>query len=222
MTKYSIIIVDDEASGRNTLKILLDKHFQFYIESISFSKTYDEAKTNLESNKYDIAFLDINLQGKSSFDLLNLIPDATFVVFVTAYSEFMIQALRNKAFDYLVKPIKEEDLKDCLNRLQITTSQETNRSVLRIRANGLTRMIKTANLLYIEGDGPYSIICMKEERITVARTLKSLVMELGEDFTRIHKTYLVNRNYIKGINGNELILINNQKLPISRTGLKNI
>ena len=109
--KYKILIVDDEESGRKKLQILLQKLFWAYIENISLAKDYKSASEKLIKEKFDIVFLDINLNGKSSFDLIAQIPQQPKIIFVTAYSEFMLQALREKAFDYLVKPVKEDELK---------------------------------------------------------------------------------------------------------------
>jgi len=220
--KYVILIVDDESSGQTTLKILLEKHFWAHIDVLVFAKTFEEAKEKILESNFNLIFLDINLKGITAFELLPFIGNSTSVVFVTAYSEYMIQALRNKAFDYLVKPVKEEDLKDCLLRFQKTTQTELKDEYIHIKQRGLTRIIKIADIIYIEGDGPYSTIFLKEESCTTARTLKSLEPEFGESFVRIHKTYLVNRAYIKGYINNKLTLTNDQNLPISRTGIKNI
>lgn len=220
--KYSILVVDDESSGRTTLKILLEKDFWSHIKSLNFSKTFDEAKEKLKTNQFDIVFLDVNLKGVSAFDLMTFIPLATKVVFVTAYSEFMLKALRNKAFDYLVKPIKEEDLKECLLRIQRDFFSNSDSQTLHIKQRGLTRMLKLSEIMYIQGNGPYSTIHLRDESCTTAKTLKSILPELGHGFVRIHKTYVVNRNQIKGFNKNKLILLTDQSLPVSRTGLKNL
>ena len=220
--KYAILVVDDEFSGRTTLKILLEKHFWPHIETLAFSKSFEEAKLKIQTNQYDIIFLDINLKGISAFDLLTFIPLVTKVVFVTAYSEFMLQALRSKAFDYLVKPIKEEDLKECLLRIRRVVASGDGSLSLHIKQRGLTRIFKHADIIYIEGDGPYSTIHMKEENCITARTLKALLPDLGNGFVRIHKTYLVNRAHIKGFNKDKLILLNDKSLPVSRTGLKKL
>jgi two-component system LytT family response regulator len=220
--KYSILIVDDEFSGRTTLKILLEKHFWAHINTITFAKTFEEAKENIQESNFDLIFLDINLKGITAFELLPFIGNSTSVVFVTAYSEYMIQALRNKAFDYLVKPVKEEELRDCLLRFQKSTKIELKDEYIHIKQRGLTRILKTAEIIYVEGDGPYSTIHLKDDSCTTARTLKSLIPELGDNFVRIHKTYVVNRSYIKGFVNNKITLINDQTLPISRTGIKNI
>ena len=134
--------------------------------SHTFSKSFDEAKSNLQTNQYDIVFLDVNLKGISAFDLLTFIPIATKVVYVTAYSEFMLRALRSKAFDYLVKPIKEEDLKDCLFRLQVALTSENGNQSLHIKQRGLTKILKYSDIIYIEGNGPYCTIHTKEDICT--------------------------------------------------------
>src|ERR1022692_1221960 len=115
--------------------------------SHTFSKSFDEAKSNLQTNQYDIVFLDVNLKGISAFDLLTFIPIATKVVFVTAYSEFMLRALRSKAFDYLVKPIKEEDLKECLFRLQVALTSENGNLSLHIKQRGLTKILRYSEII---------------------------------------------------------------------------
>lgn len=95
--KFNILIADDEHSGRNSLKILLEKEFWANIDSLSFSNSFEDAKGKLMTNQFDILFLDINLNGISAFDLLNCIPASTKVIFVTAYSDFVTRALRIKA-----------------------------------------------------------------------------------------------------------------------------
>lgn len=220
--KYKILIVDDEESGRKTLQILLPKLFWAYIENISLAKDYKSASEKLIKEKFDIVFLDINLNGKSSFDLIAQIPQQPKIIFVTAYSEFMLQALREKAFDYLVKPVKEDELKNCLER--ITKDQQENdlQNSILIKSKGITRIITFNDILYIEGDGPYSIFHLKDEKIKTAKTLKSILPDLHKNFVRVHKSYVVNRTYIKGFTMDKLTLYNEKCLPVSRTGFKTL
>jgi two-component system LytT family response regulator len=220
--KYTIHIIDDEFSGRTAMKILLEKVFYQHIESLTISKSFDDAKTRLDEHNYDIIFLDINLKGISAFDLMSLIPSTSRVIFVTAYSEFMLKAIRNKAFDYLVKPVKEEDLKECLLRIQKESGPVSEQSYLSFKNKGITRLIRQNEIVYIKGNGPYSIINTVEETFITSRTLKTIITELENHFVRIHKTYVVNTKFIKGFNKDTLILTNNECLPISRTGSKNL
>lgn len=218
--KFRILIVDDEESGRTALHILLKKNFGAYIDSIQFAKSFEEAKEHLSLDTYHLIFLDINLRGISAFDLLTAIPTLSKVVFVTAYSEFILKALRNKAFDYLIKPIKEEELKECLGRLII--ENDNDKATIHIKQHGITRVIKLKDIIFIEGDGPYSKFNLANEVVVTARTLKAIHQDLGDTFIRIHKTYMVNKLYIKGFNRETLILNNQKCLPVSRTGFKEL
>lgn len=218
--KYKILIIDDEESGRQSLKILLEKIFWAYIENISFSNSFESAQANILKSNYDIIFLDVNLKGISGFELLKHIKSGSRVVFVTAYSEFMLEALRNRAFDYLVKPVKESDLISCINRLVKESDADIKSTSIYIKSKGVTRILSLNDIIYVEGDGPYSILYTKEEDIKTARTIKSLLPDLSNGFIRIHKSYLVNRKYIKGFNLEKLILYNEKWLPVSRSGYK--
>lgn len=220
--KYTILIVDDEDSGRQALKILLEKVFWAYIQEIEYAKSFELGKEKILNKSYDILFLDINLKGISAFDLLKFIPSGAKVVFVTAYSEFMLQALRNKAFDYLVKPVKEEELSNCLQRMIQEYAAGGAENTLQLRAGGMNRLIDKQDIVYIEGDGPYSSIHLKNEVVKTAKTLKSIIPLLGEHFVRIHKSYIVNKKYIRAFNMDKLVLYNEACLPVSRTGFKNL
>lgn len=218
--KYRILIVDDEASGREALKILLEDTFHFYIEHLYTSSSFEEAQRSLSLNNYDLIFLDINLKGKSAFDLLHLIPSDSRVVFVSAYSEFILKALRSKVFDYLLKPIKLNELSDCLDRFIQEKSLNQNSQTISIKQHSIKRVIHLRDIIYIKGSGPYSSYYLHKEVISTSKTIKTLINELGPTFIRVHKSYLVNKLYIKGFNKEKIILHNETCLPVSRSGYK--
>ncbi|HAN38663.1 MAG TPA: hypothetical protein DCQ29_07140 [Chitinophagaceae bacterium] len=218
--KYRILIVDDEDGGRQALRILLEKCFWAYIKDMAYARDFEEAKSKLANSSFDIIFLDINLKGLSAFELLSTLPPVSTLFFVTAHSEFVLQALRNKAFDYLLKPLKEDDLRASLDRF--VRDQEVNNitRTFQLRSQALNIVLPQNEIVYVEGDGPYSTIFTKEDHYKIARTIKSIINELSSDFIRIHKSFVVNRKYMKGYTLEKLILSNNQCLPVSRRGYK--
>jgi len=219
--KYKILIVEDEESGRIALKILLEKYFRANISSITFSNSFESAQKALDESRYNLVFLDINLNGISAFDLLSFIPTETRVIFVTAYSEFILKAFRSRAFDYLVKPVKEDELKDCLTRyVQETQINNEFDLIVQVKQKGMIRPIHHRNILFIEGDGPYSRFQLHNESLTIAKTLKSIETDIGPGFIRVHKSYLVNKMYIKEFKNDTVTLHNGKWLKVSRTGFK--
>jgi two-component system LytT family response regulator len=116
--KLHSLIVDDEHSGRISLKILLEQQFPYLFKKIITASSLDEAIEIVSKESFSICFLDIELNDRSGFDLLPYLPPETKVIFVTAYSEFAIRALREKAYDYLLKPINPAELVDCIQRLE--------------------------------------------------------------------------------------------------------
>jgi DNA-binding LytR/AlgR family response regulator len=82
--------------------------------------------------------------------------------------------------------------------------------------------VEISKIIFIKGDGPYSIIHMANEKHTVAKTIKTLATELPSDFVRIHKSYFINKKYLKGFAKGKVFLFDNICLPLSRNGSKNL
>jgi two-component system, LytTR family, response regulator len=221
--KINALIVDDEHSGRTSLKILLSRGFGLMFNKISTSSTLDDAINKAILNVYDLIFLDIELKGHSGFELLPHLKSGTKVIFVTAYSEFAIMAIKQQAFDYILKPINPIELKECMSRFQKEISNSQTVKYLTIRKSGESLPISLDEIEFIRADGPYSHIFTENKmQHTTARTLKDLKKILGHGFIRIHKSYLVNRNMIKSYKKDMLTTINNTCLPVSRVGSKEL
>jgi DNA-binding LytR/AlgR family response regulator len=216
--KLDILIVDDEYAGRNTLINLLKRNCAPYTGKIDAVANLDEAKQHLLTQSYHVLFLDIRLDQQSGFDLLPSLSDETKVIIVTAYSDYAIEAIKKKAFDYFLKPVTAEELKkcvlDCYQRIQPAYKQ-----YLTIKFNGMTVPLELHEVLMIKAKGPYSEIMLENGSLYVtSQTLKSLEPKLDGRFFRVHKSFIVNRTYIKGFNQKELYL-NSHNIPLSRNGL---
>ena len=109
------IIIDDELIGINTLKILIER----YTPSLSVIATADDPEEGIkliEEYRPDVVFLDISMPKMDGFELLDKLNYKNFkLIFTTAHEEYAIDALKNKVYDYLLKPIDIDDLRDCVN-----------------------------------------------------------------------------------------------------------
>lgn len=218
--KLNALIVDDEHSGRAALEILLKENFSYIFEKLVTASSLNGAIEIVSQQLFDFCFLDIELNDQSGFDLLPHLPSETKVVFVTAYSEYAIRALREKAYDYLLKPIQPEELMDCIKRFEAETRKQPERFLL-VKQQGFTIPVALDEIVYLEAKGPYSKICLiNNNQYLMSKTLKVLTDLLSNDFIRIHRSFLVNKAMIQSFKKDNLITITNVCLPVSRLGSK--
>ncbi len=222
--KLNALIVDDEHSGRTSMKILLSKNYYYLFANITTANSLDDAILLLSKNHFHICFLDIQLHTKSGFELLPYLPVQTKVIFVTAFSEYAINAIREKAFDYLLKPLNPLELKTCIGRYEREYLTEENTSqYLPIKIQGATTPLRIEEIEYIEAAGAYCCIHVAANRQhTTAKTLKTMADILGANFIRIHKSYIVNKGMVKSFKKDILTTTKNTCLPVSRVGAKEL
>ncbi|MGN6603413.1 MAG: LytR/AlgR family response regulator transcription factor [Ginsengibacter sp.] len=233
------ILVDDERSGLNTLRKLL----QLYcpeLKIVAECEEADSAKEKIELLDPQLVFLDISLPGKSSFDLLSELGKINFeIIFVTAHHEFALQAFRYSAVDYLVKPVDEdiliESVKKAVKRIHTAAANDNiltlihnvqNKEVKREMKlcipslNGF-RVVEMKDILYCEASGSYTNFILTENNsICSAKPIYEYDELLsGAGFIRIHKSYLVNllhvKEYVRG-EGGSVILSDNREVAVSR------
>ena len=237
----NVIIVDDEEFARSSLYFLLQENCE-NIHICGIAKSVEEARGLLAIHEIDLIFLDIAMPGKNGFEL---IPDAKAsnaqVVFTTAYDQYALKAIKASALDYLLKPIDIDELKETvekafkliksgdqdmerIQRLKTLASNLADRSEIRKlslpNGQGYT-LIDIDEIVHIAADSNYSIFHFDDrEKITVSRVLKDYEEILPEDqFVRIHKSSIVNLNYLKEYNsrnGMEVLLKNGEKIAVSR------
>ena len=129
------IIIDDERLARNELKKLLGEYPE--IEVIEEAANVDEGIQKIEALNPDLIFLDIQMPGKTGFDLLRELNRTPEVIFTTAYDEYALRAFEVNALDYLLKPIEPKRLADAIHKLEeedaaddIEASVSSNKSIL--------------------------------------------------------------------------------------------
>src|SRR5512141_2470724 len=123
--KMTALIVDDEENARILLDKLLEETLMF--SEVRAAQSVDAAYTELKHFDPDIIFLDIKMPGKDGFEFIQELPpnyNAHKIVFVTAYDQFAIKAIKNQAFDYLLKPVNRKELTQCLSRYTDSTDED--------------------------------------------------------------------------------------------------
>lgn len=249
MKEYSAIIVDDEKNIREALSTLLNQYCpEIHICGIAASAS--EGRKLLDSNKVDFIFLDISMPKEDGFAFLRSIPSNNYgIIFATAFQEYALRALKANAIDYLMKPINPYELQEAVKKA--ITNHELRRSYLEIQEvynqslhnlnehlqikNGpvtkLTipeqsgfRLVNVADLMFLQADDNYTILFLTGDRKIVAtRTLGEFEKILeGPDFFRIHKSTLINLNFLVGYSsfqGNFAELKDGSRLDISRRKL---
>lgn len=238
-----IVILDDEAHCRDTLKILLE-NLSFLVEIVAQYDTPSKLLENIHNHQFDILCLDIDMPKMNGFEFLRNLSSYQFsVIFTTAYSQYAIQAFKYSAFDYLLKPIEKSDLEDCLQRwkdnyeLRTSSTQveylheilddEKAIDKITISTKDGYVFIQINEIIYCESQSNYTIFYLKDNRrIVASKTLKEFEnLLLIHLFIRIHKSYLINIKSIFKINkGNDysIELHNGEVLPISRAKINEI
>lgn len=233
MKKFKAIIIDDEKLGRELIKSYLSGYPEFTTEA-ECSDGFEGLKAIREINP-DIIFLDIQMPKLSGLEMLELIDVKPFVVLVTAYDEFAVQAFEFNALDYLLKPVEKErfdiTIKRFLTEHRVNaapreplneSSQKITRIVLKEREKVI--IIPLEKILYIEAQDDYVMIHTDEGKHLRKQTMKYFDEALDpENFIRIHRSYIININHISGIELFEkdlyyAVMNNGKKLPLSRQG----
>ena len=226
------IIIDDERLARNELKKLLEQHPDITI--IDEASNVDEAIEKIDLSRPDLIFLDIQMPGKTGFDLLSEIEKSPRVIFTTAYDEFAFKAFEVNALDYLLKPIDPKRLADAIQKLQTEIALEQS-SLLGVSRGPLTELdqvfvkdgercwfVKLADIRLFESVGNYAKVYFSTNKPLILKSLNALEERLDDRvFFRANRKHIINLHWIEKIepyfNGGLLVeLKGGEKIEISR------
>ncbi|WP_315824277.1 LytTR family DNA-binding domain-containing protein [Paraflavitalea speifideaquila] len=209
------ILIDDERNNLINLEQLL-KAYCPGVEVVATALDAVEGKTAILQYHPDLLFLDIQMPGKNGFDLLRELPDYGFeVIFVTAYDQYAIQAVRFAAVDYLLKPLNIEELQLAVGRaiarhrdkkknlqlenlLQLLQAQKEEHRIA-LTTMKETRFIRTPEIVRCESSNNYTVFFLANgEKLTASRPIFEYEELLkGYGFIRCHQSHLVNKKYVK-------------------------
>lgn len=232
----NVIIVDDEATVRNTIRSLLNEHFPG-INILAAAGNIEEGHEVIRQNKPDLVFLDIELPDGTGFDLLKKFSPVTFkVIFITGHQEYALDAIKVSALDYVLKPIDTDELcravekaMEIINqadqqlKLQALSENLQSRKVLKriiLHTSDHLQLVSVSEIIRAEADSNYTCFSISGgKRILVSRTIKEFESLLsGSGMIRVHQSHLVNLDYIDRFvkkDGGYLILKDGSKIPVS-------
>lgn len=229
-------IIDDEEHPRTLLKFLIKKG-EVDLEIVGESETLEKGISDIIENHsdLDVLFLDIEMPKHSGLEIIHLFPEGISfeIIFVTAYSQYAIQAIKLSAFDYLLKPLNFEELKKTIERLSSKSSSQYNNKRINTLKNNLDNknqkkyylrshneelVLMLDEILYLEASGMYTHFYMTNKKITASRPLKEILNDLPDYFIRTHRSFAVNYNNILqpiSIQNGEVLMTNRYKVPLS-------
>jgi two-component system, LytTR family, response regulator len=212
---YLAIIIDDEAKGRLALSEKV-KQYCPTVKIVAEAANANEGMAAIARYKPDIVFLDIEMPGMDGFEMLNQLPEKKFhLIFTTAYNQYAIKAIRYAAFDYLLKPVDIDELRNAIASLALKETQHTGeqldllqqkiqepKKIINKLAVPSTEGLLFFNLdeiVHLEANSNYTAIYfVGKPRILASKTLKDFEELLPTQlFFRPHHSFIINLNYIK-------------------------
>ncbi len=231
------VIIDDEVNNCNYLSSLIKE----YCPEIEIKGVAHDASSGVQLiNKLNpqLLFLDIKMPGGSGFDMLDAIPHRNFeVIFVTAFDQYAIKAIRFCAFDYLLKPINLLELQQATARVSnkiidhhnnisekwqvLEANKKSDQKSIALPSQERVLFVRTGEIVRCQGENNYTFVHLTNgEKVLVSRTLKDFEELLeSEGFIRVHQSHLINKQQVKSFertDGGYLVMKDGTSVSISR------
>jgi two-component system LytT family response regulator len=232
-----IIVLEDEKPVLETITEIVKNHCE-ETELIGVARNIRSAKEIIQKSNPDLVLLDINLPDGTSFELLEQLKTIDFkIIFITAFEEFAIKAIKLSAIDYLVKPIDPIELIEAIKKAQEAVNQANNNlklNALLSNVKGIANktkkiILKTAENIHLidvndimrcESDGAYTRFYLNDgKKIMISKVIKDYEEMLHDyGFLRVHKSHIINLNFIDRFeksDGGSVILKDQSSIPVS-------
>ena len=217
MSKIKCIIVEDEVMARKSLQRLCEQHES--LDLVSVFENAEDALVFLSTEKVDIIWLDVEMPGLSGFDLLENLTAIPQVIMTTTKIEYAFDAYQYQVTDYLKKPIMMPRFKMAVDKvLELNarkTTVSTQRQEIYVKTDGRYIRLAYTDILYIENIGDYVKIYTQDNSYIIHTTMKYLEEKLGNQFLRVHRSFIVHLDKIVDIEENNLVIAK-KVIPISR------
>lgn len=235
---FKAIIIDDESKAREAFAKIIERYFKDKLKIVALAASVKEGVAEIHKFNPDLVFLDIEMPGENGFKLFDYFDKYDFeVIFITAYKQYAINAIKNSAIDYLLKPVNYIDIQEALARFEsrkqeksrqqrietllanLSSSSDIHNKVALPTLSGY-QMVRINHIMFCEADVNYTKIhVVGEKEILVSKTLKYIEDLLpSEIFFRIHKSYLINLNYVNNYinkNGQYVVMDDGTELDVA-------
>lgn len=217
------IIVDDEPLAREAIEMLIEKTPDLVVLG-SFNSAATASKF-MHDTSVDLIFLDIQMPGINGIEFAKTIPEKTFVIFTTAFSEFATVSYEVDAIDYLIKPIKLERFQKAIDKALSYSSllkkgksgnniEQITDNYFFIKADRKIIKVYFKDILFIEGLKDYVVMHTESQKIITAMNIKTIHEQLPKKmFVRVSKSYIINVDRIDSVDNNT-VYIGKNEIPI--------
>jgi two-component system, LytTR family, response regulator len=230
------IIIDDEKDSIKILEVMI-RNFAPGLDVVASCTNPLEALEKIRTLKPQLVFIDVHMPQLTGFQLLEQTDRSTFDVIFTTSSDQLLKALKAGAVDYLLKPVQGEELKIAVEKVAAKRShvpaaqlemlmnyfkpQKPKVKRIALTASDHLVFVDTNDILYCESDSNYTTFFLaNNEKVIISKTLKDVEEMLGgEDFFRIHASYLINMKHVSKFtrgDGGFVVMSNNQQISVSR------
>ncbi|UTW61660.1 response regulator [bacterium SCSIO 12741] len=225
LEKIRCLIVDDEELARKLIETYIQRMPQ--LELVGKCKNPMDAMRRLNDDSIDLVFLDIHMPELTGLELLRSLHRPPLVILTTAYKEYALEGYRLDVVDYLLKPIDFSLFLQAINKASSRLELERRKNqiapprteaaepdYLMVKSEHRIIRLPLNDLVYVQGMNEYVAYHTEEGRVLSLKSLKALERELPADrFIRIHKSYIVAKDRITALEGNQVVIDSN-KLPI--------
>jgi two-component system, LytTR family, response regulator len=222
------LVIDDERLARKELIKLLEDFPE--IEILGEAANADEAFEQINSLNPDLLFLDIQMPGKTGFELLEMLDSVPKVIFTTAYDEYALKAFDVNALDYLLKPIQLDRLNETITKLEPPKQEVAEEEEPKLGLNDQVFVkdgdkcwfVSLKDIRYFESDGNYIKVFFETFKPMIHKSLNALDEKLNDrDFFRASRKHIINLSWVESIepwfNGGLMVKLNGgDKVEVSR------
>lgn len=231
MNKISAVIIDDEQNAIEVVKAKLTEYFP-NISVVDTCQVAEEAIGVINLHQPQLVFIDIEMPKFNGFDIIKSFGERNFeVIFITAYDKYAIEAFKENALGYILKPIDRFDFIKTVSLTLIRISQKSfsklqdpsqskEEKKLAVLHKGQYELITCAQILYFKAEGSYTKIKTHTESYVVSKNLKTLTDQIVDcNFLKINRSFVINPSRISGMSnksGSEIIMEDGMTISVSQ------